>query len=87
MRRRYYAGGRGDREQAVEILSHVTGSSDELRAYFRLLQIRAENLVARFWPEVEAVAKRLLSEKTLTAEQIRETCLNARGPQPYSSKS
>jgi hypothetical protein len=77
-KRRYPACSRGDREQAVEILIHLVGSNEELRAYFHLLQMRAENLVARFWPEVEAVAKRLLNEKTLTSEQIRETCLAAR---------
>ncbi len=77
-KRRYLAGGRTDREQAVEVLSHLVGSNKELKAYFHLLQLRAENLVARFWPEVEAVAERLLSEKTLTSEQIRECCLSAR---------
>ena len=83
--RRYLASGQRDREQAVEILTHFVGSDEEFRAYFRLLQIRAENLVARFWPEVEAVAKRLLSEKTLTRDQIRETCLSPRGPMPSIS--
>ena len=54
-------------------------------AYFHLLQVRAESLVAVFWVEVEAVAQRLLSEKKLTSEQIRETCLSARGqPTPCS---
>ena len=81
-KKQYLAGGRGDREQAVTILSHLAGG-EELSAYFHLLQLRAENLVARFWPEVEAVGKRLLAEKTLTSEQIRETCLSARG-QPTS---
>jgi hypothetical protein len=78
-KRRYLAGGQIDRQQAVEILIRLVGTGEELRAYFHLLQIRAENLVGRFWPEVEAVAKRLLSEKTLTSEQIREACLSARG--------
>jgi hypothetical protein len=59
------AGGRNDRVQAVAVLSHLA-SGEELTAYFHLLQLRAENLVARFWPEVEAAAKRLLSERTLT---------------------
>jgi hypothetical protein len=76
-KRRYLAGGRSDREQAVEVLGRLA-RGEELTAYFHLLQLRAENLVARFWPEVESVAKRLLSEKTLTCEQIRETCLDAR---------
>jgi hypothetical protein len=76
-KRRYLAGGRSDREQAIAILSHIAGG-EELTTYFHLLQLRAENLVARFWPEVESVAKRLLSEKTLTSEQIREACLDAR---------
>ncbi len=79
-KKRCLAGGRGDYEQSVTVLSHLA-SGEELAAYFRLLQLRAENLVARFWPEVEAVAKRLLSEKKLTSEQIRETCLvRARKP-------
>jgi len=77
-KRRFLAGGRKDREQVAQVLSRLTGSNEELKAYFRLLQIRAENLVARFWPEVDAVARRLLSEKKLTSEQIRETCLSAR---------
>jgi len=77
--RRYRAGGRSDREQAVEVLGRLAGG-EELTAYFHLLQLRAENLVARFWPEVKAVAKRLLSEKTLTSEQIRDIRLDARNP-------
>ena len=68
---RYLKGRERDREQAIEVLSHLIGSNEELKAYFHLLQLRDENLVARFWPEVEAVAKRLLAEKTLTSEQIR----------------
>jgi hypothetical protein len=76
------AGGHSDREQAVTVLSHLAGG-EELSAYFHLLQLRAENLVARFWPEVEAVAQRLLSERTLTSEHIQKTCLSARG-QPIS---
>jgi hypothetical protein len=78
-KRRYLAGGRSDREQAVVVLGHLV-CGEELTAHFHLLQLRAENLVARFWPEVESVAQRLLSEKTLTSEQIRETCLYARKP-------
>ena len=81
--RRHLAGGRSDRKQAVTVLSHLA-SGKELTAYLYLLQLRAENLVTRFWPEVEAVAQRLLSEKTLTSEQIRETCLSARGQQVSS---
>ena len=77
-KRRYLVGGRSDREQAVEVLSHLVESNEELRLYFRLLQVRAENLIDRFWPEVEAVAERLLLEKRLNGEQIRETCLEAR---------
>ena len=77
-KRRYFAGGRKDREQAIEILSRLVGSNEELPAYFHLLEVRAETLITRFWPEVVAVAERLLSEKTLTSEQIRETCLSAR---------
>lgn len=80
-KRRYLKGGEQDREQAIEVLSHLVGSNEELKPYFQLLQLRAENLVARFWPEVEAVAKQLLSRKTLTSEQIREICLSARGQQ------
>jgi hypothetical protein len=78
-RRQFLAGGRGDREQAIDILSRLVGSDEELRAYFHLLQVRAENLTRRFWPEIEAVAKRLLSDKTLNCEQVREACLDARG--------
>src|SRR5215831_20679950 len=61
-KRRHLAGGRQDREQAVEILSHLVGSNEELTAYFHLLQICAENLVAQWWPEVEALAARLVIE-------------------------
>ena len=77
-KRRYLAGGRNDREQAVEVLSHLSGSNEELKAYFHLLQIRAENLIARCWPEVESVAARLVTERKLTSDQIREICLSAR---------
>jgi hypothetical protein len=77
-KRRHLAGGGQDREQAVEILSHLVGSNEELTAYFHLLQIRAENLVAQWWPEVEALAARLVIERKLTSDQIRETCLSVR---------
>lgn len=53
-KRQYLAGGRSDRVQAVTVLSHLAGG-EELLAYFHLLQLRADNLIARFWPEVEAV--------------------------------
>ena len=85
-KRRYLAGGRSDREQAVAVSSHLA-SSEELTAYFHLLQLRAEKLVARFWPEVDAVANRLLSEKILTSQQILETCLSARGQAGSTSRS
>lgn len=53
MKRRYLAGGRSDREQAVAVLSHLA-SGEELTVYFHLVHLRAESLVARFWPEVAA---------------------------------
>jgi hypothetical protein len=70
MKWRYLRGGRQDREQVREILSHLAGNTEEFNTYLHLLRLRAENLVARFWPEVEFVAQKLLSENTLTSDQI-----------------
>lgn len=48
-------------------------------AYFHLLQLRAENLVSGFWPEVKAAAKRLLSEKTLTSKRTERAAFRREG--------
>lgn len=70
-RRRLLAGKR-DRKQLVEVLRSIAPVWEERKVYCELLEIRAEILTGNCWPQIEAVAKRLLSDTTLTHEQIRE---------------
>ena len=67
-----------DRREAVKWLSYLaldaTGEpiSEELRLHYKLLNLRAKNMVATRWPEITAVANALLERKTLTAQEVRE---------------
>ena len=71
-----FLGGGEDRRRARATLK-LAGAfdSEEVRnAHYSYIQKRAEDLVARYWALVVAVANRLLSEGTLTRDQIHETC-------------
>jgi hypothetical protein len=61
-----------DRENAIDWLTRLSEpSNDEFPVYWKLLRIRTRAMVNLFWPQIEAVAAKLLASKTLTREQIR----------------
>lgn len=66
-----------DIETAIDLLSRSVGSTEELRAWSRLLAIRARQLVALARSEIEAVALALLEKKTLTPRAVRVMIENA----------
>ncbi len=55
------------------MLSYFAGPTDELEAYFRLLQLQAEHLFDRpgAWEQVCAVAEALLLHRRLSGRQVR----------------
>ena len=64
---------KGDRDAAIKILSHITGSDAELRAYYRLLQIQTDQLLAKpgIWPCVKGVATALLEKGELSGKEVK----------------
>jgi hypothetical protein len=82
--------GRSDHQGAIELLRWFTRSTRELEAYFRLLQIRAEELVASplWWTQIDAVAGELLAHKHLSSSEVKTIARDALGfPIPKSLKS
>jgi hypothetical protein len=75
-----FLGGAEDRRRAVALLKLAAFfPEEEVGAYYAFVEKRAEVLIAHDWALVVAVAKRLVTDRTLTDEQIRETCHIARG--------
>jgi hypothetical protein len=75
--------GRSDIQGAFKLLSFFTFSRDdqELKAYFRLLQIRAEVMVATplWWTQIDAVAGELLTRKHLSVSEVKTIARGALG--------
>lgn len=67
-----HAGSSGDRHQAIELLSYLTGSNEELEAYLRLVDVRARQLVADplNWFLINGLAARLLERQELTGDEV-----------------
>jgi hypothetical protein len=62
-----------DRQQAIDMLMFIAEpSSDEFPIYWKLLKVRTRAMVRSHWPQIQAVAARLLVSKSLTSDQIRE---------------
>lgn len=57
----------GDDEEAKELLQYSDLGEPECRQ-------RANDLVAEYWPEIEAVAAQLLEDETLTGEEQEMIC-------------
>lgn len=57
----------------------------EISALLRWLDIKCVKLLDRHWKAVEALAKRLLKEKTLSGREARETIRKA-SPYAYSER-
>jgi hypothetical protein len=87
--------GETDRCQAADFIGYLTESDRELEAWLKLLYIQAEQLVARYWYAIEAVAAALLEHRTLNGKQVREVIYQADrvtsganiGPSPHLAKS
>lgn len=72
-------GGEEDRRRAVALLKRAAFFPDEeVDAYYAFVAKRAEVLIEHGWAMVVAVANRLLTERTLTRDQIQDTCRIAR---------
>jgi hypothetical protein len=64
-----------DREKVCTILSFLCGpSSDVVRAYYKLMDLRARSLVQdrTNWQAIEILAQELLRRRTLSREELRE---------------
>lgn len=63
--------GGDDYHQAINLIDYFTSGPRESEAYLELLRIRTENLVIAGcnWECIEAVAKGLLQQKTLSAKE------------------
>jgi hypothetical protein len=72
---RHYSGQR-DRELAIDLLWHMSDTTEEADAYLRLVQVRASTLVENDWRTIEHFAEALLEKGTLMAEDIRETMIS-----------
>jgi hypothetical protein len=72
-------GASSDLRNAVTLLIHLVGSSEEASAFFKVLQIRARNLVAapHRRPALDAVAADLLERTTLSGIEIGEVIRDA----------
>lgn len=62
-----------DFDQATELLTYLTSEPGEREAYFRLIDIRARNLVSDVvaWRGIEHLAAALLDRVTLGVREIR----------------
>ena len=69
--RRRYGGGK-DLQEAAELLSYISGSTEITSARLKVAALRAQNLVELRWKEIGAVAAALLEHRTLTADQVRQ---------------
>ena len=53
----------------ISLLSNFVGSQKELEAYIRLLEIRTDQIVQNYWPEIVVMANELLKRKRLTGPE------------------
>ena len=65
--------GQGDWHQAIDLLSHLSGDSEILLAYFNLIDLQARKFVHLpwAWSCIEDLAAALLEHKELTGKQVR----------------
>ena len=71
--------GAGDRRDAFELLIFLADSRREQRAWLRLLNIQAEQMLDFYWPAVESFVPVLIKRRTISgAEAERFILANAR---------
>jgi hypothetical protein len=62
-----------DHAHLLAMLDHFLlkcDSSEETKAYLRLLEVRTQDLIKQYWPQVEAVARELVERKSMTADEV-----------------
>lgn len=65
-------GARGDHDKVADLFVYICGPDDKAQLYYsKLLWSRTELAVDFHWREIEAVARALLAEMTLTGKQVR----------------
>lgn len=82
--------GRSDRASAVDLLSFFAGSTRELTAYLRWLQVRTEEYVGSslWWTMIDAVADALIARDRLSVSEIKVIVRDSIGwPVPKPLKS
>ena len=72
--RRYH--GRGDYELASDFALRRNGTGEMASAYLKWMELRAETLVEANWRFVDAFARRLLAQNTLSYAEIGEIVTN-----------
>ena len=60
-----------DHEEALNVLYKMSGSKEEIEAWWKLLEVRTGALVNLKWREIEHIAEALLDRHTLTAQEIK----------------
>jgi hypothetical protein len=78
--RNNWVGSTSDRTTALDLLGYLTGSDEELAAYWKLMWIRTRQRLRCDWKCVEALAAALLERETLTYAQAKATIDDARFP-------
>ena len=80
--------GRSDYRNAISLLVKLA-SSEELKLYLKLLEIRARRLVRRpiLRVQIEAVAKELLRRKEMNGEQVKKVIRDAMRLYSFSPRS
>jgi len=69
--RHWLSGAENDYREACYHMNDITDDEKSVDLLFELAQRRCEILVRNYWPEIKAVAERLLRSRTLDAETVR----------------
>jgi ATP-dependent Zn protease len=75
------SGSREDFDKAQKLLDRFNAMRSDKLSVERML-VDTDDLVAHYWNEICAVASALLEENTLSDEDLRKTCEEAKLPQP-----
>ena len=67
--RRHHGG--GDREQVLSYAVNYAGSVKQAEALVRYWEVRASELVERYWAQIQRVAAELLKHRTLTRQDVQ----------------
>jgi hypothetical protein len=62
---------------AYYVIDDMMPDRDVGRAYFARIEALAEDFVAKFWHEIEAVARALVECGTLSDDEVRRVTINS----------